>query len=396
MRTVRHLIGGLLLLVLLLLGALAFALYDPLSHGPRFLQLSQMVYSRSTNTDRSLVGGEKPIQQTDTPAMAELALRYQPTLVVSGYDRNWPVSLPSLLATRWDGRGPCLYVGGHCRVRNPTVAALAGSGAESDFIQFPAPVDSVRDIFLSAGRALGVELSSILGWPRDITTIDPFASAQVYFYYLAKTPRGAYPGVPRGMISLEYWFYYPLNYFPLVRIPLQALSNPIGSTIGNTDYHQGDLEHVAVLLDPRTMQPRYIYMARHAGEGQAYRWHSKSVQWSGDHAFVYSALGSHASYPGCGIQRRSKTYWFINDYVVCVPHKTFAFVYSATPLVDLAHTTWGCWRGHLGQAGRHLFAGSFGFVPYETPGPLSPLIQQENFNIACHVPKGTPKPPAPL
>jgi hypothetical protein len=36
-RTVRHLVGALLLIVVLLAGALAFALYDPLSGGPRFL-----------------------------------------------------------------------------------------------------------------------------------------------------------------------------------------------------------------------------------------------------------------------------------------------------------------------------------------------------------------------
>jgi hypothetical protein len=222
--------------------------------------------------------------------------------------------------------------------------------------------------------------------------MDPFASAQIYFYYLARAPAHAYAGAPHGLVSLEYWFYYPLNYFPLVRIPLQALSDPIGSTVGNTDYHQGDLEHVAVLLDPHTMRPRYLWMARHANEGQAYRWHSGSVQWSGDHATVYAALGSHSSYAQCGIQRRSRTYWFINDYVVCVPHETYGFTYSSTPLVDLAHTSWGCWRGHLGRSGAGLYRGSVGFAPYETDGPVSPLLQQENFGIACKLAPGTPKP----
>jgi hypothetical protein len=395
-RFVRHLIGALVLVILLLIGAVAFVLYDPLTSSRKFLSMSEMIVSPNANTDRALVGGEKPIQQTDTAAMAALALRYQPTLVVSAYDRNWPVSMLSMLGTHWNKRGPCLYVGGHCKVHDPTAAALDGSGAASDYIQFPAPVDNVLDTFRSAAAALGVPLGPVSKFPRELTDLNPFASAQIYFYYLARTRRDSYRGVRAGLISLEYWFYYPLNYFPLVRIPLEALSNPIGSTIGNTDYHQGDLEHVAVLIDPKTMKPVYLYMARHAGEGQAYKWGSTSLQWVGDHATVYAALGSHASYASCGIQRRSRTYWFINDYVVCVPHKTFAFVYSSTPLVDLAQTTWGCWRGHLGQAGRHLDGGSFGFAPYETPGPLSPLMQQENFNVACRVPKGTPKPPTPL
>jgi hypothetical protein len=395
-RFVRHLIGALVLLIVLLIGVVAFVLYDPLASSRKFLSMSEMIVSPSANTDRGLVGGEKPIQQTDPAAMAALALHYQPTLVVSAYDRNWPVSMLSMLGTRWDNHGVCLYVGGRCKVRDPTAAALDPPGASSDYLQFPTPVDNVIDTFRSAASALGLPVGPVTKFPRELTDLNPFASAQMYFYYLARTTRESYRGLPAGLISLEYWFYYPLNYFPLVRIPLEALSNPIGSTIGNTDYHQGDLEHVAVLLDPKTMKPLYLYMARHAGEGQAYKWGSKSIEWVGDHATVYAALGSHASYASCGIQRRSRTYWFINDYVVCIAHKTFAFVYSSTPLVDLAKTSWGCWRGHLGKAGRHLHGGNFGFAPYETPGPLSPLMQQENFNVACQVPKGTPKPPAPL
>ncbi len=391
MRRLRHLIGALLLLAVLLIGALAFALYDPLAGGPRFLSESQLI-TAPTTAARSPIRGEEPIQQTDPPAMAALARRYQPTLVVSGFDRFWPISLVELLGARWGGHGPCVFVRGRCRTRDPGVAALIGAGAQSDYIRYPAPVDNVNATFLSAGRDLGVSAQVLHEWPLHLADIDPFASAQIYFYYLRKAPRSAYPGVPHGLISLEYWFYYPLNYFPLVRIPLQALSNPIGSTIGNTDYHQGDLEHVAVLLDPRTMRPRYLWMARHADEGQAYRWHSRSVQWTGDHATIYAALGSHASYAHCGIERRSRTFWFINDYVVCIPHETFGFTYSSTPLVDLAQTGWGCWRGHLGQAGAGLYSGSVGFAPYETDGPVSPLFQQENFGIACRVAPGTRKP----
>jgi hypothetical protein len=394
-RTVRHLVGALLLIVVLLAGALAFALYDPLSGGPRFLKPSQLITAPPGFNDAP-AGGERPVQQTDSPGLAALALRYQPTLVVSGYDRFWPVSFLSTLAIRWRGRGPCIYVGGRCRIPNPGSSAFADPGSPSDYLEYPTPVDNVTDTFLAAAADLGVPLPVLHIWPRKLADVDPFGSAQIYFYYLPKAPPGAYRGVPPGMVSLEYWFYYPLNYFPLVRIPLQALSDPIGSTLGNTDYHQGDLEHVAVLLDPKTMQPRYLWMARHAGEGQLYAWHSKAVQWDGDHPTVYAALGSHASYAHCGIQRRSRTYWFINDYVVCLPHRTYGFTYAATPLVDLAKTSWGCWRGHLGQAGSGLFEGDVGFAPYENPGPLSPLMQQENFRIACPLAPGSPKPPAPL
>jgi hypothetical protein len=396
MRLARHIFVGLLLLLAALGGGLAFVLYDPLSGGSRFLSRAQLITAPKTAAPLLAPGNELPVQYTDPPRMAALALRYQPTLVVSAFDRNWPVSLIALLATRWRGHVTCIYIRGRCRIRNPDARSFQGVGSSSQYIRYPTPVDSVHDTFLASARSLGVPAAAAREWPLQFAAIDPFATAQIYFYYLARTRRHSYPGVPRGLISLEYWFYYPLNYFPTVRTPLRALSDPIGSTIGNSDYHQGDLEHVAVLLDPQTMRPRYLYMARHSGEGEVYRWHSPAVQWDGNHATVYAALGSHASYARCGIQRRARTYLFINDYVVCIPHATYGFLYSITPLVDLTHTSWGCWRGHLGEAGRGLVQGSFNFVPYEAAGPLSPLYQQENFGIACRVPRGIPKPAPPL
>jgi hypothetical protein len=396
MRWIKHILAALAMLLLLLIAAIAFFLYDPLTGGPHWLAPSSLITAPASAAGARPADAEPTIEQTDTPALAALARRYQPTLVTSAFDRNWPVSVVSLLRSRWHGHLTCLFIAGRCAVPGPSVSDISGAGASSDFIQFPSPIDDVQDTFLSAAADLGVVPDELLAWFKHPAKVDPFVSAQVYFYLLPRTTRRSYPGLPPGLISLEYWFYYPLNYFPLVRIPLAGLDDPIASTLGNTDYHQGDLEHVAVLLDPATMRPRYLWMARHADEGQAYGWHSRSVQWSGDHATIYAALGSHASYADCGIQRRSRTYWFINDYVVCIPHKTYGFTYAATPLVDLAKTRWGCWRGHLGEAGRGLFSGVVGFVQYETPGPVSPLLQHENFRTACHVAPGTPKPPAAL
>lgn len=395
MRYVRRLLVALELVALVLAGALAFALYDPLSNSPRTLNPSQLITAPPDDSQLT-AAGEATVQDTDPASLSALALRYQPDLVVSGLDRFWPMSLSSILDARWHGQGPCLWRDGGCKVRDPTVAALAERGSRADYLRLPSPLDNVQDTFAAVASQLGVSASVIHAWPRQLSHIDPFPSAQVYFYYLPRTTRRSYPGVPGGLISLEYWFFYPLNYFPLVRVPLQALSNPISSTLGNTDYHQGDLEHVAVLLDPKTRRPRYLWMARHANEGQAYAWRSSAVQWDGDHPTVYAALGSHASYAHCGIQRRSRTYWFINDYVVCTPHEDYGFTAAATRLVDLSHTDWACWRGHLGQAGRHLLTGVVGFAPYETSGPYSPLLQQENFGTACHLSPGTQKPVSAL
>lgn len=395
MRLLRHILTGLALAVVIAVAILAFALYDPLSGGPHVLSRSQLITQSDAGNRTYLIGGEQPIQVTDPPDRVALALRYQPTVVVSAEDRFWPVSLLTSLRLRYGKRETCLYSRGRCKIRAPQPGDFAGESSPSDYLEYPTPLDNVRDTFVAAALALGVPESAIRDWTHKPAGIDPFSSAQVYFYYLPRTPADAYPGLPPGLISLEYWFYYPLNYFPLVRIPLEALSHPITSTLGNTDYHQGDFEHVAVLLDPKTMRPRYLWMARHADEGQAYPWHSKDVQWDGDHASVYSALGSHSSYAHCGIQRRSRTYLFINDYVVCVSHQTYGFTYSATRLVDLAQTPWACWRGHLGVAGSGLVRSVDAFVPFETDGPFSPLLQQENYRTACALPPGAkPAPPA--
>ncbi len=395
LRFVRHLIAGLLLLALIALGVVAFSLYNPLAGGPRVLSRSQLI-APSSSSITHLITGEAPVQVTDPPQIATLALRYQPTLVVSADDRFWPVSVLDSLRFRFDGHATCLYRGGRCRVPNPAPSDLDHPGSWSDFLAYPAPLASVGDAFFSAAEALGIPVGTIRAWTRKPAAIDPFATAQIYFYYLGRTGPRAYPGIRGGLISLEYWFYYPLNYFPLVRIPLEALSHPVTSTLGNTDYHQGDLEHVAVLLDPKTMQPLYLWMARHANEGQAYPWHSTSVQWEGDHPVIYAALGSHTSYARCGIERRPRTYWFINDYVVCAPHGDYGFTYETTPLVDLTHTAWACWRGHLGISGAHLRRSTYRFVPFETDGPHSPLLQAENFHTTCKPKPGDKPPPQPL
>jgi hypothetical protein len=300
---------------------------------------------------------------------------------MSAADRFWPVSVLDTLKFRWKGRATCLYVGGRCRHEPPQPGDLKG-GSPSDYLQFPTPLNRVEDAFRSAAQALGSPLDAIEQWRARVTQLNPFQSAQFYFRYLPDPPHHAYRGVPDGLISLQYWFFYPLNYLPLVKKPLQTLVNPVGATIGNTDYHQGDFEHVAVLLDPRTKRPRYLWMARHEDEGVAFGWHSKRMQWDGDHAVVYAGFGGHATYPRCGIQRRRRTFKFVNDYVVCIRGLNFGFTHDSTPLVDLAHTTWACWRGHLGQSG-HLKRRVVSFVPYETDGPLSPLRQQENLDASC-------------
>jgi hypothetical protein len=369
----------------LIAGGIVFWAVEPTVGGRRFLETDELVTSfteQAPAVSRPLSPAEPRIQQTDPPELVKLALRYQPTLVTSAADRFWPVSVLDTLRFRWKRRQTCLYAGGHCRHEPPQPSDLAGGDPE-DYLQYPTAVSSVGDTFLSAARALGAPLEVIREFRKRPAELDPFASAQFYFHYQSDPPPDSYRGVPDHLVSLQYWFFYPLNYLPTVKTPLKTLANPIGATLANTDYHQGDLEHVAVLLDPRTMRPRYLWMARHGNEGASFPWRSKRVQWQGDHPVVYAAFGSHATYPRCGIQRRSRTFKVVNDYVVCIRGLNYGFTYDATPLVNLDRTVWGCWQGHLGRSGRHLRRGPVGFVPYETDGPVSPLRQQENRDITC-------------
>ena len=57
-------------------------------------------------------------------------------------------------------------------------------------------------------------------------------------------------GVTSGLIGLEYWFFYPYNYYPTVIDSGLMDQAPIAGDRANVDLHQGDWEHVDVLLDP--------------------------------------------------------------------------------------------------------------------------------------------------
>lgn len=96
--------------------------------------------------------------------------------------------------------------------------------------------------------------------PRDWTT------------YVHVFPR------PDGGISIQYWFFYPYNDGPLFFD------------------HDHDWEHVTVRLHAAG-EPRHIDLAQHANDspGVSYTW--SSVDREGNHPIVYSALGTHASYP---------------------------------------------------------------------------------------------------
>jgi hypothetical protein len=170
---------------------------------------------------------------------------------------------------------------------------------------------------------------------------------------------------------------------------------PILADEQNVDLHQGDWEHVTVLLDPHTLTPRWLYTARHDDEGVLYRWSDSALTFDGEHPIVQAAFGGHPTYPGgCG-ERGRKKHPPLSDWLVCGSGR-FAFRGSTTPLVDLGDPSirWPCWPGHFGES-------KLGFE-VSTPdadtltkainkyvhvwGPRSPLWQAENGSLSRSTP----------
>ena len=344
--------------------------------------------------------GELPIEKTTPAAIAQLARRYQPTVEVTVADRFWPVSVGALLndVGAQDQRTCLVAAPGSPCVPVTSLASLAPAGSQrSAYLRYPAKLkNDPTNQFEAFERGQSISPGSLHDWLVDPGVLDPWYTAQVYFYYAGpiatgQWPQGARdPNVASGLIGLEYWFYYPFNYYPTVVGAGLMDGAPLAGDSVNTDLHQGDWEHVVVLLDPTTLKPLWLYMARHAGEGKFFPWDSPTLAFDQGHPIVQGAFGGHPSYPNrCGAQPRALLRNLSSDWVVCGSGR-FAFPAATTPLVDLATTSWGCWKGHLGEAKPGLEvnrtseadsvltqAREFVFVA----GPPSPLWQAENAGV---------------
>ncbi len=375
-----------------------------LSHGSEDPGLGAGVIEGPAPPEGQAHDGEAPIQDTSPPLVAALARRYQPTLEVSVADRFWPVSLGAVLAERGpNGEATCLIqrrAPQHQCELSPTSLQASGASA-SDYLQLPVPLarnSSPNGQFQPFMLGQGIEPGPTDRWLTDPGLLDPWSTAQIYFYLQEKVERSQwpkqvqerYPQVASGLVALEYWFYYPYNYFPLVVRTKLMDEAPIAGEILNVDRHQGDWEHIDVLLDRQTLKPLWLYMARHSYEGQFIPWSSAAMASEEGHPVVQAAYGGHPTYePGCGARRRPATYNVLVDWLVCGGGR-FAFRAASTPLVNIASTPWACWPGHFGEAVTNLEVTNAGkpesvrdklreqvFVA----GPVSPLQQQENTGV---------------
>ncbi|MHB8531099.1 MAG: hypothetical protein ACYDC2_00095, partial [Solirubrobacteraceae bacterium] len=361
--------------------------------------------------------GEQPIQGTAPHLVSELARRYQPTLLVTAADRNWPVSLEAVLAERGaDGSRACLVRAG--KERMPTCgitgAALAYSGASgADYLQLPTKLEldsTPSGQFEAFMRGQQIEPGEPSRWLADPALLKPWSTAQIYFYLADPLERERFPkpainsSVPERMIGLEYWFYYPYNYYPAVFRRKLMEDTPLAAESVNFDNHQGDWEHVDVLLDPQTLQPQWLYLARHGFEGTFIRWANADLVEG--HPVVQAAYGGHPSYErGCGPQPRPRADARLTrlnlsaalvDLLVCGSGR-LGFRAATTPLVDLASVPWACWPGHFGEASfrERSAAESPEFLRDVlnrlalVAGPEAPLLQAENRGVCSRPAKAS-------
>ncbi|SDC12614.1 hypothetical protein [Actinokineospora iranica] len=138
-----------------------------------------------------------------------------------------------------------------------------------------------------------------------------------------------------------YWFFYPYNDFHIGASPNLR--------------HEGDWERVAVQIDGD--RPVGVAFAKHGGPACSKPWNDMAK--SGTHAEVFSAKGSHASYP------------FIDEYPTLCPtsdHTGKGFAWdAATSLLNVKDQPWYGYRGLWGELGVHK----------NTTGPAGPWPKRD-------------------
>jgi hypothetical protein len=295
-----------------------------------------------------------------------------------------------------------------------TDADLSPVGASSsDYLQLPTKLDSdstPEGQFQAFMRGQEIEPGAPVRWLEQPSLLRPWGTAEIYFHLADPVEREKFPKqaidkqVPTQMVGLEYWFYYPYNYYPAIVRQKLMEQTPLASEVFTADRHQGDWEHVDVLLDPQTFEPKWLYLARHGYEGKFLRW--SSVALVDGHPVIQAAYGGHPSYePGCGPQPREQASPFLTkvhltraltDWLICGSGR-LGFPANSTPLVDLASVPWACWPGHFGEASRpqREAAEVAEYIRDQVnkvtlvAGPEAPLVQAENKGVCKQAPTAT-------
>jgi hypothetical protein len=375
----------------------------PPSTGYEAPQLGAGVIAGSAPPGGSANDGEAPIEQT-TRGIAQLARRFQPTVLVTVADRFWPVSVGAVLADLGSGgKQTCLHRASQTGCAFKLADVQRQGSSSDDYLRYPPALNTDPtgqfNAFVRGQVGVQTAVPALHRWLRDPGLLNVWNTAQVYFYYAGLARPSGWPvpnrDIPDGrLIALQYWFFYPYNYYPTATTADLMNDAPLAADVVNTDLHQGDWEHITVLVDPKTKTAKWVYMARHSHEGQYFSWNSPQLSFDQGHLVVQAAFGGHPSYDAhCGARLRfiHPLDGRVSDWVVCGSGR-FAFRAATTPLVDIATARWACWEGHFGVASAtelsHAKQGE-GTIQraidanYYVAGPRSPLWQAENGRLAA-------------
>jgi hypothetical protein len=191
------------------------------------------------------------------------------------------------------------------------MADLAAPGSVADdFLEYPispalttSPGPQLDAFLRGQSTRPGAVLPTLRQRLADPGRLDPWRIAQVYFYYARNTNPATWPArdqaITGSFMALQYWFFYPYNYYPTVFNASLINDAPVAGDLVNTDLHQGDWEHVTILLDDKTQQPRWVYMARHSSEGQYYPWNSPLLTFDRGHLVVQAVRCRQWAAMGC-------------------------------------------------------------------------------------------------
>jgi hypothetical protein len=172
---------------------------------------------------------------------------------------------------------------------------------------------------------------------------------------------------PPGSITIQYWLFYPFN-------------GPVQHSVA-AGAHEGDWEHVSVVVHNVTHDVLGVYMAAH--DHSAFWLSRHNVTFAGSHVHVFVSMFTHAAYetPGQHVRARARDLGPITDYcdvsgAAWFPHNVVNVGERYFPMKEapwlLFNGYWGSRRLQYSAAPLQLDTG----MP-----PLGPAHQTDYWNL---------------
>lgn len=158
---------------------------------------------------------------------------------------------------------------------------------------------------------------------------------------------------------IDYWFFYAYNEYKtsgdgILPVPGLVLQS-----------HEGDWEGISIQLDP-TDAPLNVFYYSH-GEGEQRSWIETEKLPGTDHPVVYTAVGSHASYPNAGLH----CVFLCGDFDVASSNGPAWETWNS--LADVTVQPWYGYGGAWGEVGDGITIPDIGSIlGGDFTGPLGP------------------------